>query len=226
MKNYAPLFLLLLFTSCVNRNYSKKDIEGIWKLEKSGADNGFTPDYIIFNNDSVKLYHRECYIIDIGTYTLNEDELQVQVDESQFQYSIEMVNKTIQLISLDAKGNKNHVYTNQNHDFNFDIPSIFNPKCFEGFEWIYTGRKEILIGESGLNNDTIITPPLKINLKRNENIEFSWDKWILRHAIPDSKLDFLILDYNGYEITIVPYSWHPNYKEITDTAYVYKRIRN
>lgn len=225
-------FILFIFSSCSS---DKEKLIGTWELIETNAARNCEPDYFIFSPDSVTSIRNKCLITERGVYSIVGNEIKINFSNgNKIQSTIEFVNHNLLIktkIQKELIISKYHpvqstpqLLTQRNVRCNKDLFI-----CFENCIWKYSGKsyKSKNLPQDFISNDKFTLPAI-IDLRRNINPSFNYDACIISNAIPNSRLSFLIENYTGNELHLIPRS-DPRVTENeeqfhSNTTYIYHRI--
>jgi hypothetical protein len=223
---------LFLFASC---QFDKKQLIGNWELIQTSACSHCEADYYIFSDDSVQRFRDECLLAEKGTYTLNKNVLEMSFTNGNKQNAIIQFDQNNTDLIINTENNTiRSTYHKVDHvpklTSRWDTPCSHKYlQCIENCVWRYTGRKYKSALTPIVNtSDTTIVPPSSIDLRRMHNPNFGYDACIIRKAIPNSSIAFLIEKYTGNELFLIPRcdtrllegenGFH------SDTVFIYERV--
>jgi hypothetical protein len=237
-KILIPGFMFVLL-GCNSNQIDRKKLIGKWELIRVEGENQYQIEheqndrpqecqqYLVITKDSLTSLQQPCYFVDKGSYIIEKGNLEINFG-SWYQTSlISLTNNELRLKRLENNSLNTYVYSkvesfrDVNH-YREPYKAIWNnPSCFYGTKWEYTGKK--IVVSNDLDQDSLFVPPTTFTIK-NDSLT-SWMKCILQTEMNNVEVNLYAYKYDGIEMSFVPCVGWGSYEWLSDTAYIYRRVR-
>jgi len=228
----------LLLVSCNTNSVDKQRLVGSWELlEVKGENNlliehekysrpGEFKHYLIVTNDSIVSIQQPCYCVEKGKYSIVKNKLVLDFQSWRQENNISVNHDILKLVRRENNSVNTYIYKKVNSADTVNHQSIEigmwqGPSCLMGSRWEFTGRTEVK--SNFVKEDQTFSPPQIIDMTKKDLI--GWEKSILSIKSTDGWIDMSLFGYNGMEITLNPYKGYDDYDLLSDTGYIYRRIK-
>lgn len=221
-----------------------RDVDGnwVWKYPESHSggrilhDGGNAEDlkhtnYLIFKDGKFTSIEYPCYIISRGDFSIQNDTILMV-----FEYWTEKVrfnSKENELILTKLINGEERQFLYKRTGLNEDslVPQDFEQVelnnyswCHYSYNWKFTGEKYNAKDVDIEHPEQSKLPPV-LDFKTHKKGHFSFSKSLMCHYGDEGEYSFWVYHYDGEQLHIIPTKDHHSVEMLSDTVYVYKRIR-